>query len=121
MQTIKLLALATVAASVMTSAAYAGSNQVKQRIARENYEYFQGRETHGTTAAGANKADYQFNSRPEQRLAARNKAYFDQVGYGKSSESKPFNRYTDVSEYPFSGSVLSAERGGYVWSSAQAH
>ncbi len=127
MKNLKILALATVAASVMASSAYAGANDYQfnskpeQRLAQRNFEYFQHQGNSGTAqVAGANKADYQFNSRPEKRMAARNQAYFDKIGY-KGGEMKHFNRYTDVSEYPFSGSVLSAERGGYVWSSAQAH
>lgn len=120
MKTFKLLALATVAASVIASSAYAGSNQVRQRIAQENYEYFQKLGIKGSGQPIVQNPDYQFNSTPQKRMAARSQAYFDKIGY-KGGEVKPFNRYTDVSEYPFSGSVLSAERGGYVWSSARAH
>lgn len=117
MKTVKILALSAMAASVLTSTAYAGGDLRMRQIGEENRAYFAG---HGMRDSGqpvAQNPDYQFNSRPEQRMAARNEAYFERVGY-KGGEVKPFNYYTDVSQYPFPGSVLSAERGGYVFSSA---
>lgn len=120
MKTSNIILLAAVAASVITSTAYAGSNQVTQRIARENYEYFHARGNMGSGQPMLQNPDYQFASRPEQRLAMRNFDYFQKIGY-KGGEVTHFNAYTDVSEYPFTGSVLSAERGGYVYSSAIKH
>lgn len=100
-------------------AAFAGGDEVSRRIGWENYDYFyhmnEGKPSSGH-AMMRNPA-YEFNSRPEQRMAQRNQDYFQRVGY-KGGDVKPFNYYTDVSQYPFPGSVLSAERGGYVFSSA---
>jgi hypothetical protein len=118
MKTTKILTLALLASSVVASAAYAGGEQAQKRIAEENAAYFakQGN-TQSNSAPSAKSADYQFNNKPEQRMAVRSQAYFEKIGY-KGGEVKPFNYYTDVSQYPFPGSVLSAERGGYVFSSA---
>jgi hypothetical protein len=120
MKTSKIFVLAAVAISMTTPVAYASSGLIQQRIARENYEYFKAKGVVGSGQPIAQNPDYQFASTPEKRLAKRNFDYFQQIGY-KGGEVTHFNRYTDVSEYPFTGSVLSAERGGYVWSSAVKH
>lgn len=116
--TSKLLVVAVLAAGTIASSANAGSSQVQQRIARENFEYFQAKGNVGSGSVITPNPDYVHLVTPQQRMAARSQEYFAKIGY-KGGEVKPFNRYTDVSEYPFSGSVLSAERGGYVWSSAR--
>lgn len=117
MKTMKILTLATLAASVVASSAYAGGDLRQRQIGDENAAYFRAMGHTGSGQPVVENADYKFNSRPEQRLAQRNQEYFEKIGY-KGGEVKPFNYYTDVSQYPFSGSVLSAERGGYVFSSA---
>ncbi len=116
----KLLMLTGLAAVVLSAqAAYAGGDEASRRIGWENYEYFyhmnEGKPR--SEQPFVRNTAYDFNSRPEQRMAARNHEYFQRVGY-KGGDVRPFNYYTDVSQYPFPGSVLSAERGGYVFSSA---
>ncbi len=117
MKTIKFIALATVAASVIASSAYAGGDRRMREIGDDNRAYFAGQGVKNSDQTAAQDADYQFNTRREERLAASSEAYFQKVGY-KSGEVERFNAYSDVSQYPFPGSVLSAERGGYVYSSA---
>lgn len=117
----KMLMLTGLAVALFTAqAAYAGGDEASRRIGWENYDYFyhmnEGKPSSGQ-AVMRNPA-YEFNSRPEQRMAQRNHDYFQRIGY-KGGDVKPFNYYTDVSQYPFPGSVLSAERGGYVFSSAR--
>ncbi len=77
MKTTKILTLALLASSVVASAAYAGGEQIQKRIAEENAAYFakQGN-THSNSAPSAKSPDYQFNNKPEQRMAANNAAYF---------------------------------------------
>ena len=116
--TFKILTLTALAAATMVSSAYASSSQVQQRLARENYEYFQAKGNMGSGGAIVQNPDYVHLVTPAQRMAARSDAYFKAIGY-KGGEVKAFNTYTDVSEYPFPHSVLSAERGGYVYSSAR--
>lgn len=119
MKSLKIVTLAGIAAGMFVSQAMAGDYPVstqQQRINR-TFEYWQGK-TGPSTGDVKPNPDYVHLVTPQQRSAARSKEYFDKIGY-KGGEVKPFNRYTDVSEYPFSGSVLSAERGGYVWSSAR--
>lgn len=116
----KMLMLTGLAAALFTAqAAYAGGDQHSERIGWDNYDYFYHKNEGKPSSSQAvmRNADYEFASRPEQRLAQRNHDYFQRVGY-KGGDVKPFNYYTDVSQYPFPGSVLSAERGGYVFSSA---
>lgn len=115
--TIKILAVSALAAGIMSSSAYAGGDQRVRQIGEENAAYFARMGHHTSSGAVMSNPDYQFTSRPEQRMAMRNADYFAKIGY-KGGEMRTFNKYTDVSEYPFSGSVLSAERGGYVFSSA---
>jgi hypothetical protein len=119
MKTIKILALATIAASVIASSAFAGSYPLttEQERIKRNAEYWNGKTT-GSSGPIVQNPDYIHLAKPEQRMAANNQQYFDKIGY-KGGEVTHFNRYTDVSQYPFAGSVLSAERGGYVWSSAR--
>jgi len=119
----KILMLTGLAAALLTAqAAYAGGDEASRRIGWENYEYFhhmnEGKP--GSDKPFVRNTAYDFNSRPEQRMAQRNQEYFERIGY-KGGDVKPFNYYTDVSQYPFPGSVLSAERGGYVFSSARKH
>lgn len=116
--TIRMLTIAALATTTMVSAAYAGGDQAKRRIAQENFEYFQAKGSMGSGGMTAQNPDYIHLVTPQQRTAARSQEYFARIGY-KGGEVKPFNMYTDVSEYPFSHSVLSAERGGYVFSSAR--
>lgn len=118
MKNLALLTIAAIAATTMASGAYAGSSLVKQRLAHENYEYFQKMGIKDSGQAIAPNPDYVHLTTPRQRTAARSQEYFEKIGY-KGGEVKPFNRYTDVSEYPFPGSVPSAERGGYVFSPAR--
>lgn len=119
MKITKMLVLTGLTVGMVATQAFAGDYPVpvqQERINR-NVEYWQGKTT-GSSGPIVQNPDYVHLAKPEQRTAARSKQYFDKIGY-KSGEAKHFNRYTDVSEYPFSGSVLSAERGGYVWSSAR--
>jgi hypothetical protein len=82
MKTSKIFALAVIATSVITSAAYAGGSSIHdQRIAKENYDYFKGQGVKDSGQPVAQNPNYTFQSRPEQRLAASNAAYFQ----GKAS------------------------------------
>ncbi len=119
--TIKMLTIAGLAVAMLSSTAQAYDNAypmpAKQQRIHDQQQYWQGK-TSGGSGVIAQNPDYVNLTTPQQRMAARSDAYFKSIGY-KGGEVKPFNRYTDVSEYPFSGSVLSAERGGYVYSSAR--
>lgn len=117
MRKLTILTIAALTASTMASAAYAGSDLRMLQIGEENAAYFHPMGSGGSVAA---KPDYQFIVRPEQRMAVSNAAYFAETG-NKGGRIAPFNRYTDVSPYPFSGGVPSAEREGYVWSPAIKH
>lgn len=110
--TSKIFTLAAIAVSVMTSAAYAGSDLQQQRLADRNAAYFQGQSSSSTVT---HNSDYDFANRPEQRLAARNAAYFAQSGKGEM-QTQPASSANGVSQYPFPGSVPSD--GGWVASSS---
>ena len=116
----RILTIAGLSAVLLSSAAQAYDNAYpmspeRQRI-HDREAYWIGK-TSGGTGVVTQNPDYVHLVTPQQRMAARSDAYFKSIGY-KGGEVKPFNRYTDVSEYPFNCSVLSAERGGYVFSSA---
>jgi hypothetical protein len=114
----RILMLAGMTAAILTAqAAYAGGDQRQRQIGEENRAYFAAMGIKDSGKPIAQNPDYVFNTTPSQRMAVRSQAYFEKIGY-KGGEVKPFNYYTDVSQYPFPGSVLSAERGGYVFSSA---
>lgn len=63
-------------AVTVSHAAYAGGEQAQKRIAQENYEYFQKQGVKDSGKPVAQNPDYDFKSRPEQRTAAQNMAYF---------------------------------------------
>ncbi len=116
----RILTIAGLSAVLLSSAAQAYDNAYpmspeRQRI-HDREAYWIGKTSSNTSAVTKNH-DYDFAVTPQQRTAKRSQEYFAKIGY-KGGEVKHFNRYTDVSEYPFSCSVLSAERGGYVFSSA---
>lgn len=71
--TIALIAALTVTVS---HAAFAGSNIHKQRMAQENYEYFQGQGVKDSGQAVVQNPDYVHLATPQQRTAARSMAYF---------------------------------------------
>ena len=110
-----IIALATLA--VTTQIASAGE-QAKRQMGWDNYQYFQNSGKATTQANIKKNSNYDFAARPDQRATQRNDQYFQKVGY-KGGEVKPVNHMTDVSQYPFTGSVLSAERGGYVYSTGK--
>lgn|GEM_PF-3803009 len=112
----KIVLMTVFTIGTITSSAYASGGS-QARIAQENFEYFKAKGNTGTAQPVATNSDYRFLSSPSARIAQSNFDYFAKIGY-KGGDVRPFNYLTDVSEYPFSGSVLNAERGGYVFSSA---
>lgn len=117
MKKLTFLTATALTASIMASAAYAGGDQRTRQIGEENAAYFERMGHKVSSGPVAMNPDYQFAVTPAQRTAMRNAEYFAGAGH-KGGTVAPFNYYTDVSQYPFPGSVLSAERGGYVYSTA---
>lgn len=108
-----LAAISMIALSATAAQAYDNTYPMpsKQQRVHDQEAYWQGH-TQGSGMAQANP-DYDFATTPAQRAAKRNAEYFAKIGY-KGGEVRPFNPLTDVSEYPFPGSVPG--RGGYVFS-----
>ena len=117
MQTTKLMTLAVLATSLIASSAFAGSNTAHQRMGERNAAYFQSMGAKDSGQAVAQNPDYNFANNPQQRMAKRSDEYWAKVGYSKG-EAAPAS---GVSQYPFPGSRLDAERGGYVYSPAAKH
>lgn len=114
MKSVKMFTLAiTVAAVSVASSAEAGSKS-RARLNDENYKYYY---SEGATTAQADTTHMHspFEPHRKHRVAARNEAYFDNVA--TQGQIAGFDKQNGVSSYPFSKSVLSPERGGYVWSS----
>lgn len=72
------MTIAIVVALTVTSshAAFAGSSQHSQRIARENMEYFQAKGVKDSGQPVAQNPDYNFIATPAQRMAASSASYF---------------------------------------------
>jgi hypothetical protein len=111
---IMTLALVGIVSSVATQA-FAREYPVppQQQRAERDMEYWQNK---GYTSSGEvikPNPDYEYVSATYgQRIAKKNAEYFEKIGY-KSGVVEPF-KYTDVSEYPLPGMVLT-NRGGYQY------
>jgi hypothetical protein len=108
--TSKVLTVAAVAMSMLTSAAYAGSDLQQQRLAEENAAYFQQRNGKGTSGMSAHRSEYDFAVTPQQRMAKRNAEYWTQKG----SSAAQSQGHSGVSQYPCASCVYDAQQGGYV-------
>lgn len=86
--------------------------QAKAQRAHKSSEYWNGK-VEGNASSSFSES-YNFLTTQEARNSKRNSDYFNKIGH-KSGTATKFNKFTDVSEYPFSGGTLSAKRGGYVY------
>lgn len=93
MRKLKTLSIA-VAASLVASAAFAGSDLQQQRIANENAMYFQGK---GSASAVTHNPDYDLAATQAQRNAQRDAAYWgNKTGTSKTEAVSS----SGVSQYP---------------------
>lgn len=106
MRKLTTLRIAAIAASMMASAAYAGSDLHQQRLAEENAAYFQGKTSSGAVMTNP---DYDFAVNPQQRMAKRSEAYWAKKGTGAAQ-----SQGSSVSQYPCPFCVYDAQQGGYV-------
>lgn len=122
LSSLKTLALAgfllgTFAAQSQAMEISYGAPKSRYEIAFEkNMAYWQSiGQYYRPASARASATEHQYPLTKSEISYKQSWDYWNKVGY-KSTPAKPFNIYTDVSEYPLPHTQVSPSRGGWVWS-----